>query len=222
MPYLHLEAFKEEGVSIMVKRRNSNTKKVATPPNYDKNRIFAVVIDWLVGGVVSGLPAVITFAQLTGSSKPVKDLYIFEALGYGKVWTIGVALCCVMVGFFYYVIIPWKIWPGQTLGKKITNLKIVKLDESIPNFLDYFIRNFVFLFFVEGVATPMSMYIKVLITTMTRVYVDNYLSWIWNIITLVSLAILIYSKRHLAVHDLVTQTKVISWKGDKQLVRQSN
>lgn len=206
----------------MAKKKNVNSKKIEITPNYDKKRIFAVVIDWLLGGTLSGLPAVITFAQLTGSSKPVKDLYIFEALGYGKVWTIGVAISCLLIGFIYYVIIPWKVWPGQTLGKKLTNLKIVKLDESIPSFLDYFVRNFMFLFFVEGVATPLSMYIKVLLTTMTRVYMDNYLSWIWNIITMLSFIMLIYSKRHLAIHDLDTKTKVISWEGDKNFVQQSN
>lgn len=79
-----------------------------------------------------------------------------------------------------------------------------------------------FLFFVEGVATPLSMYIKVLLTTMTRVYMDNYLSWIWNIITMLSFIMLIYSKRHLAIHDLDTKTKVISWEGDKNFVQQSN
>lgn len=111
----------------MAKKKNVNSKKIEITPNYDKKRIFAVVIDWLLGGTLSGLPAVITFAQLTGSSKPVKDLYIFEALGYGKVWTIGVAISCLLIGFIYYVIIPWKVWPGQTLGKKLTNLKIAPI-----------------------------------------------------------------------------------------------
>lgn len=174
------------------------------------NRVIAAIIDWLIGGVFSGLPGVIAFARLTNSNKTLTSLYQFEAMGFKKEITLLVALCCLLFAFFYYVVVPWKIWPGQTLGKHWLHLKIVSLDERQLHFGDYFLRQFIFLLFVEGIATACSIYIKVIITTATRFYVDSYLNIAWSIITFISIYLLFGSKKHLSLHDHVVKTTVIA------------
>lgn len=201
-----------------IKKANSKENKVV--PSFGKERILAFMLDWFIAGILSGLPAVITYSQLTGTGKPIKDMYVFEALGYGKSLTLMLALACMAIGFLYYVIIPWKVYPGQTLGKKMLNLKIVSTKGKQIGFETYFLRNFLLLFFAEGVATPLSMYIRAFFTTITRFYVDTYLSWMWNVITIISMIMLFYSRKHLALHDYVSKTSVIKIKGERNFVKQ--
>lgn len=185
-------------------------KVMQTPtPNFSSKRIIASGIDWVFGGIISGIPSVVFFAVLTKSSKPLTSMYQFESMGFSRNITILVSLICLLCGFCYYVIVPWKIFPGQTLGKHWLNLKIVHLNNQRITLEGYCIRQFLILIFIEGAATATSTYIKVLVTTISRFYIDPYLRIIWFIVTLGSLILLFWSKKHLALHDILTKTTVI-------------
>lgn len=173
------------------------------------SRIISFIIDWILGGICSGIPSVIFYLILTGKSKPLTSMYQFGAAGFGGITTVLIALLCIAFGIFYYVIIPWKIYPGQTIGKKMTHLKIVSTQDKELGLNTYLMRQFVFMVLVEGAATPVSTYIKVIITTMTRFYVDSYLGLIWDIITLISVFMLFWGKQRISIHDYVIKTKVI-------------
>lgn len=173
------------------------------------SRVIAFIIDWLLGGICSGIPSVILYLILTGKSKPLTSMYQFGAAGFGGITTIMIALLCIIFGIFYYVIVPWKIYPGQTIGKRIMHLKIISTQEKPLNLNTYLMRQFVFLVLIEGAATPVSTYIKVIITTMTRFYVDSYLGLAWDVITLISVFMLFWGKQRLSIHDYVTKTMVV-------------
>ena len=125
-------------------------------PNYGNTRVISGILDWLLGGGVSGLPAIIAWTMIFGKSKPLTNLYMFEVSGFGRMTTIWVDLLCLLFGVFYYVIVPWYIWPGQTLGKRMMHLKIVRLNSKPLTFNLLVIREFIFLIFVEGIASTMS------------------------------------------------------------------
>lgn len=173
------------------------------------SRLLSFILDWLFGGIVAGVPSVVAYLILTGKSKPLTSMYQFGAAGFDGATTILISLICIIFGFFYYVIIPWKIFPGQTIGKRMLHLKIIDKDGNNPSFNTYFMRQFIFMVLVEGAATPVSTYIKVIITTLSRFYVDSYLGLVWDVITLVSVFLLFWGKGRLSLHDYATKTLVV-------------
>ena len=49
-------------------------------------RIIAYVIDWAVGGIISGFPAVLIYGAVTDRSDMFSDLYVFPGLKYPMYW----------------------------------------------------------------------------------------------------------------------------------------
>ncbi|WP_407892713.1 RDD family protein [Lacticaseibacillus sp. N501-2] len=195
--------------------RHASIRPVPTPTKaplaieYGRDRVYASVIDWLVGGIVSGLPGVVAYAIMTGTSKPLKNLYAFEAAGFSAGTTMIIAILCLLFGLAYYVVVPWVIFPGQTLGKHWLHLQIVHPDGAPMRLRDYLIRQVVGLILLEGVATATATYVRVMITTATRFYVDGYFSVFWNVVTLISMVLVFGTKKHLAIHDYLAHTAVV-------------
>lgn len=178
-------------------------------PVANMTRVYAATFDWLIGGIVSGFPGVILYSTLTDSNRPLKNLYMFEASGFNSSFTIFVACLCLLFGFGYYVFIPWRVFPGQTLGKRVFHLKIIKQNDQQMVFNDYVLRQFVFLIGIEGIATATSTYLRVIVTTAVRFYVDPYFNIFWSIMTLISMFLVFGTHRHLALHDHAVKTMVV-------------
>lgn len=53
------------------------------------SRVFAYVLDWVIGGILCGLPAVAIYSMVTKRDDMFSDLYVFAALGFPKM----VGLC---------------------------------------------------------------------------------------------------------------------------------
>lgn len=172
-------------------------------------RLYASLIDWFLGSIVISLPAIIATGVLLDKGVLFTDMYLFEAMGYPRSYTVVIAISCLLMGFFYFVIIPWKLYPQQTIGKKMCGLKIEGDNEKEPEFKQYVIRQFICLFFIEGLATNAGLFIKALITLSFNYYVDHYLTIIWSILTLLSLGLMIYTKKQAAFHDILAKTRIV-------------
>ena len=92
-------------------------------------RLIAYAIDWAVGGIISGFPAVLFYGGITGRSDMFSDLYVFPSLGFPTYWSYLAGILCIVVAFIYYIYIPYKKYPGQTLGKRWLKIKIVNNDD---------------------------------------------------------------------------------------------
>lgn len=180
---------------------------VATP-NTGNARVLATILDWVLGGICSGLPAVIIYALLSGKSQPMTNLYIFSAAGISRQTTIATAGLCLLFAFFYYVIVPWKIFPGQTLGKKMMHVQIVRRDNQPLDLSLLVARQFGFLICIEGLTTAASTYVKVFATLTSRFYVDGYFTAVWLVLTVISIILVFFQKKHLALHDWALGTMV--------------
>lgn len=171
-------------------------------------RFLSYVIDWGLGGVFSGLPAVFTYGIITGKSDMFSDLYIFPALGYDKIWAYVAGIGSLLFALFYYVYVPWKIYPGQTLGKRLTNYRIVKLDGSSVDLKTLMIRQVVGLFLLESIAFVVSGYIRQMVTLTCMVYVDYVWSIIGTVLCILSAMLVGGTPSHRALHDYMAKTKV--------------
>lgn len=172
-------------------------------------RLGGYVIDWIVGGILSGLPAVLLYSAITQRTDMFSDLYVFESLGYARGYALGVGVLCLAAALFYYVIVPWKIYPGQTLGKRIAGFKIVKTDDTQVTLKTLILRQVIGLFLLEGAAFIISNYVRQLTTLSLNFYVDYYWAIAGMVITLISVILVLKTDSHRALHDYLAKTKVI-------------
>ena len=135
-------------VSETHKESNANACSILPAPPL--SRSYAYVIDWILGGIVSGLPAVLVYLALTHRNEMFTDLYVFEAMGYP--WSVGivVGLLCVLAAIAYFVLIPLLVWPGQTPGKRIAHVRVATLDGSLPSVGRLIWRQVIVGFLLEG------------------------------------------------------------------------
>lgn len=83
-----------------------NEYGISTASN--SKRLLAYALDWAIGGIVTGLPAVFMYSIVTSRSDMFSNLYVFEALGYDKTYGIIAGFLCLMTAILYFIVIPLK------------------------------------------------------------------------------------------------------------------
>lgn len=172
-------------------------------------RLGAYVLDWIIGGIFTGLPAVMMYGAITGKSDMFSDLYVFQALGFEAYWAYLAGALCIVFALFYYVYVPYKIYPGQTLAKKWLNIKIVMEDDSDVTLKALLLRQVVGLFLLESGSLVVCGYIRQMITLMLGIYVDYVWQWIGSIALVGSAMLTAGTNSHRSIHDYIAKTKVV-------------
>lgn len=187
-----------------------------TPTKVDMpKRLGAYLVDWIVGGILTGLPAVLIYGAVSGRSDMFSDLYVFESLGLNPMWAYISGILCILLGIFYYVIVPLKIYPGQTLGKKWAGIRVVKLNGDRVDLKTMLMRQVVGIFLIEGAVYIVSNYIRQLVTLSLRFYVDYYWQLFGMAVTLISVILIVKTLSHRAIHDYIAHTKLELVEGEQ-------
>ena len=192
---------KQSKLTSWIDQRNNNVE-------FNK-RLGAYILDWIIGGIFTGIPAIFIYGGVTGRSDMFSDLYVFEALGFASYWGYIAGILCVLFALFYYVYVPYKIYPGQTLAKKWLHFKIVMEDDSPVTLKALMIRQVLGLFILESGSLVVCSYIRQIITLFTGVYVDYIWQWIGSIVLIGSAMLAGGTRSHRAVHDYMAKTKVV-------------
>lgn len=196
------------GKTSFLKKIESKFDQRVNPVPMNK-RFGSYVVDWALGGIVCGLPAVFMYGGVTGRSDMFSNLYVFESLGFERYWGILAGILCIVFALAYYVYIPWKVFPGQTVGKKIAGLKIEKVDGGTPGLKELLMRQALAIFLIEGSVFVISGYIRQLATLVTRFYIDIYWQYAALFFTFISIVLALYTASHRALHDYIGGTKVV-------------
>lgn len=202
---LELEA---DGVGDQGSARVNNL--LPAPP---LSRLYAYVIDWAVGGIVSGLPAVSLYAGLARRTDMFSNLYVFEALGYPWAVGMGAGALCIVAAVLYFVVVPLVVWPGQTLGKRVSHIKVVSTDGSNPSVLSLVVRQVIVGFLLEGSGFVVARYIREMAVLATRVDVNYYWEIAGMVITLASGLLALAHPARRALHDYLAGTRVVPAEG---------
>lgn len=109
----------------------------------------------------------------------------------------------------YFVYIPYKVYPGQTLGKKIMKLKIVRLDWQPLDIKTLVLRNIVGLLLIESVSMIVSRYLRQMLTLATGIYFEYYLTAIGAVLTIISGVMVYNTGSRRAIHDYIAKTTVV-------------
>lgn len=183
-----------------------NEYGASTAPS--SSRLLAYALDWAIGGIVTGFPAVLIYGLVTKKSDMFSNLYVFEAGGYSKFYGFLAGLLCLVMAILYFVVIPLKKFPGQTIGKKIAKIQIKTWEDKNPCLKDLLVR-YGTIFILETPMFIISTYIMQMITLVTRFYIESVWMYVGIAFTLISSIMIIYTKKHGAIHDLIAKTKVV-------------
>lgn len=103
------------------------------------NRVVAYIIDsiiMMIGVAVIIFPLGLALGLTTGLAantyRDYDSLNFFTSFGGGAISIIG-GFLALIIEFLYFVILPSKLYPGQTLGKKALNVQIVQENGSQAN-----------------------------------------------------------------------------------------
>lgn len=171
-------------------------------------RVIAYALDWALGGIICGLPAVAIYGLVTKRSDMFSDLYVFPSLGFSYGWSYLAGFLCFLVALIYLIYIPYKIYPGQTLGKRIMKLKIVRIDGKPLDIKTLVIRHIIGLVVLESVAVVVSRYLRQMLTLATGFYFEYYLTAVGAFITMISAITVYNTPSRRAIHDYLAKTRV--------------
>jgi len=178
-------------------------KKVTYQDATLSRRFISYLIDWYVGALATALPISMIAKKLTGTMLN-QNIMEFEA-PYGLIGGVLGLICA----FIYFVIVPLKDGQGQTLGKRICKIRIVKDNDENVELKTLLLRQVLGLIIVEGSLVSASAIWHQIATMLTGFNFVAPLMYIGIVVTGVSALLVAFKKDHRAIHDYIGKTKVV-------------
>ncbi|WP_129688746.1 RDD family protein [Gottfriedia acidiceleris] len=141
-------------------------------------RLFAAWIDGSLNLLFSKLGLLILGLE----SKDILDLFMFSSkqLFLYSIWSL-------LFIFLFYVIVPTYIWNGQTIGKRLLSIMVVRDTEDLVDFKTMTLRS-IFAFSCQ-------LYLPIFIEVIGILYLIDLF--------------FIFRKDRKTLHDLIAKTKVV-------------
>lgn len=179
-----------------------------TPSKVNQSkRILAYLIDWFVGGLAMMLPLCLAWMFLTHDQENMASVNVYNlAAASSKTVALLVGLAGLLFAFFYYVWVPYKVYPGQTAGKRTVGIRIVKKDGSALTFKDVLLRQGLGLLVLEGVLFNPSRLWQDMISLGTGLNFSGYLLYACMTITILSLLAAMATRSKRMLHDYIANT----------------
>ncbi len=167
-------------------------------------RFIAAIIDWYLSTMLAA-----TSVTFFTTSRNEISADIFNILNYDKHTALFIAIYSVCVGVMYYVLYPFFVSRGQTLGKKIMKIKVLSSNLNQITLWTIIKRELIGSTILEGGLVVTAIYIRQLLVYFTPI---NY-QLVMNVAyftTLLSLVIAYFDKSGRTIHDLVSDTVVVN------------
>ena len=171
-------------------------------------RLISYAIDWYLGGVVASLPIIIVY-MIRNNEVAIVPMNLNAFANPDNLIAGGMSF---MVAICYYALVPAYVWPGQTIGKKIVNLKIVASDYGNVSVKQIFVRQILAILIVEGSVYGASNTFHQLISIMLKVNITGIYGCIGLGITILSVVLTLIFKSKRAFHDLMAGTMIVDLK----------
>ena len=166
-------------------------------------RFIAYLVDWYAGSLAVAFPIALFSQKLFGKST------VLNLIKFPEPYGVIAGFLSIICGLFYFVVVPVWIWKGQTLGKHILHLKIVRNNNADINIQTIVIREvLVIMLFEEGMYS-ISAILQQIFTLLTHIQVVKTVVTIFWVITIVSSLLVVFSKNAQSLHDRIAHTKVI-------------
>lgn len=165
-------------------------------------RFFAYLIDWYVGALCTAIPISIIAYQTTGD---MANQYLTD---FPSPFGIVAGVLALLFAFAYYIGIPLFVWRGQTPGKRLCGIKIVRFDGAPVDFGHLALRQIVGVTIIEGIIANASAIWHQMLTIATGINFVHPLMYVGFAVTLVSCIMILVRKDHRCLHDFIGDTKV--------------
>ncbi|MDO4467797.1 MAG: RDD family protein [Bacillota bacterium] len=188
-----------------------------TPGDVDVSKRFsAYLIDWFLGSLCTTFPLCLIWMFNTHDMENMAKVNLFQLWNSTSLSiTVIAGILSIFCALFYYVWIPYKIYPGQTVGKRTMNIKIVKLDNTVLDLKTLIIRQVVGIVVLEGTLYNVSTLWHDLLSIVTGLNFTGILMYQGLICSILSIALCMLSNSHRMIHDRLAKTKVMRIKTGK-------
>ena len=192
-------------------------------------RVIAYLIDFLIVALLSSAISMVFFKENTGQSRMEQFAQLVEKLNNKEITqeeyqeqsneinyymakeTVGTTIVMCSVGLVYHVILCF-FCHGITLGKFIMRLRLVSANEKELNMGNYLIRGLLVNFILSYLLNITCVYAM---DKATFINVYYKLSMVLTLFLLVTMLFVMYREDGRGLHDLLSNTKVISTKEPK-------
>lgn len=172
------------------------------------DRLLAYLIDWCVGSLVMMLPMCLYWCYMTKDVEGMADINLWKVAGkLGNRAALIAACISLLAAFFYYVIVPWVITPGQTFGKRMRHFRIVRKDGGNITPGAILLRQVVGIIILEGIMYSASGLLRDMISMLAGVYVSGWLMAAATVITAGSAVLCLITPDRRMLHDYIGGTK---------------
>lgn len=189
--------------SNAARKANLHNMNTYDPLKLKVRRFIALVIDWYIVNVLAAVP--VTFWLNAGEKINPKS---FDLATYGMekglIYGVIVMIICVL----YYVLIPCFVWQGQTPGKKICGIRIIRVDGNEVGLKEMIFREILGSGIIEGGFCATGTYFRQLIGLFVTSAITP-LKYISYGLTVASMVVAFFDKKGQAIHDKLAQTIII-------------
>lgn len=178
-------------------------------------RFLGYIFDWFLGSLFTMLPLSIMWLLATHDMEHMSAVNIMNLAHYvSDTYAYIGGILSILFAFFYYIFIPWKIYPGQTPGKRMMGFKIVKTNDNEIDFKTLIIRQFIGIMIIEGAMYSVSGILHSLLSLATDINFITVLMYVGFVITVGSAFLLLKGESKRALHDYLANTKIIEFEVD--------
>lgn len=173
-------------------------------------RVCAYLIDWFLSSLAALFPICMLWTAITGQTETMTQATVFALRDQaGLMPAVLAAIAGLILSLAYMVIIPWKVTPGQTPGKRIMNLKMVSKDGSPLGLKKLLIRQVLGLLLLEGMLYTGSSLLQDTISLTTGLNLTGILTYASLIMTAISLIMAMAAPSRCMLHDYLAGSRII-------------
>lgn len=170
-------------------------------------RLVAAIIDSILVGILAIIPMVFFF--ISDGLEALSDVYIDGAGGVQggdgyNTFTSVSAIAGTVIGVIYFCYIP-SIWNGQTLGKRIMNIKAIDEFGNNPTFKQHLIRGIQNWSSFASLVTLPLLYINLMLFSVF----GGLLSSLASLLVFASFIMILVKEDGRGLHDMIANTYVV-------------
>ena len=171
-------------------------------------RVLAFVTDYILCGVLCLIPLVVPYYWMNGGAL-LYDVADYTKIGLSLPVVGLIVLVACAISWWYYVIIPTRVWTGQTPGKRLAGIEVVTVDGEVAGIKTLTIR-WAVMFFLE--------ILFMMATSFALQFFDMVLPGIvmagWRYVGMAASVFSVFAtwldRYHLSLHDRIARTWVYS------------
>lgn len=168
-------------------------------------RFVAYIIDWFLSDLAMAFPVIMIYSNINQTTDMKIDLFLLPAP-----YDVFAGCMAIAIGILYYIGLPSFHHCGQTPGKRICKFKITMEDGRPVSFKALCIRYLLGVFVIEGSLLTVSKYIREVSFLVSGIFeVMQVLYYIGIFFGILSILLVVITKKRQAIHDKIAQTKVV-------------